>query len=110
VLNCGNLYYKKSNIYLVVKTIKSGNVDLSFQKSNSTSVNIFAKIMEFLTVKPHANIRPIKNKSLTYTTSKPLIIFYQLRYINMNILTPQGDKPKDVDLVLGDVVTSSSLF
>lgn len=101
---------KKSKIYLVVKTIKSANVDLSFQGDKTTSGGAFAKILQFLTITPHFNIRKKTDRAITYSGTQPLIIFYQLRYINMNILTPQGNQPKDVDLELGGTVSESSLY
>lgn len=108
--NMSVLNLDTSNIYLVLETIQSSNVNMSFDKSNSASVNAFSKIKSLFALNSKIHFNSEKSNELVYTAAEPLTIFYKLKKINIRISKIKGDPQNKIELSLGDNSTIKELL
>jgi hypothetical protein len=100
---------EKAKLYLILETIKSPNVTITFDKSSQKSASLAAKIKSMIGVDTHAKIDVTNNSDLVYTSNVPLTVFYKLRYIDVNVIGDKGTGNEKVDVALGNVVKNDEL-
>lgn len=109
ISNVSTLNLDSTKFFLVLETIQSPNVDISFNKSKSTTFAIYSKLQKLLNFNTNIHVSRDNNNQLTYELQEPLVVFYKLKRINKTISRIKGSPLKKVELSLGDNVTSDEL-
>jgi hypothetical protein len=108
ISNIKFLGLQKNRLFLIVETIKSGEVNLSNIRSSNFSFDTDAKFRELINLNPGVNITKIRDNSLVYSTPIPRVIFYKLRPINVDVI--KGPEPGKINVSLSQEQVAGTLY
>lgn len=107
--NIVTLGLEKANLYLILETIKSPSVNITFDKVSKNSLTLATKIKSMIGLGGHFMKDETNNADLVYKSNQPLTIFYKLRSINVIVENYKGTGQKKVDISLGSPIKSDEL-
>lgn len=96
-------------LYIILETIESPNLKISFDRSKAQSASLVASVKEVVSANPQIDASTDAETSLTYKQDKSITVFYKLQTIDVNIIGSKGDEPERIDLTLGKKVKSDEL-
>lgn len=91
ILNLG-----KQKLYLILETIKSNKVEITFNKATIGEVNAEIKLKKILNTAPKANFKIITDNSLIYNLDEHLVVFYHLVPLKVNQVSRGDEKSYEV--------------
>lgn len=100
---------EKAPLYIILETIESPNVNISFDKSKAKSASLLASFKEIINANPQISTNSSAKTDLIYKNPKPVTVFYKLQSINVNVIGSKGNEPERIDLTLGKRVRSDEL-
>jgi hypothetical protein len=100
---------ENNNVYMIIQTIKSPSVNLTLNKNSDVEVNFLAKIKQIIGNTTNAKVKVSGDQNLVYNLESPLVVFYQLRKINVNAIGSRGSNDLKVDVSVGSKVDTPAL-
>lgn len=100
---------EKAPLYIILETIESPNVNISFDKTKDKGASFSASFKEIISANPQISASTVDKTDLIYKLDKPITVFYKLRSIDINVIGSKGDEPERIDLSLGKMVKSEEL-
>ena len=97
IINNLNAYDLASvgRVYLVTEILKSPDVDISISRFSSPRIKLNFMISKLLSANPNLSIEKNDSTKLKYRLGEPLIIFYKLNPINLNVIKGRSPGMKD---------------
>jgi hypothetical protein len=96
-------------LYIILETIESPNVNITFDKSKDKSASLLASFKEIISANPQISTNTVSKTDLIYKLEKPITVFYKLQAIDVNVIGSKGTEPERIDLTLGKIVRSDEL-
>jgi hypothetical protein len=107
--NIKTLGLDNAKLYLIIETIRSPKIDISLTRSSSTNAGVSVKIVNFIKATPNAKVKVNANNSLAYELGSPLVVFYKLRGINVNVIGTKGSPDRKIAVSLGPAIQVGEL-
>lgn len=100
---------KNLPLFIILETIQSPSVSITFDKTRDKSAAFAASFKELISANPHVSASTVDKTDLIYKRDTPVTVFYKLQKINMNVIGAKGDEPERMVLSLGEKVRSDEL-
>jgi hypothetical protein len=101
---------EKQTFYMVLETVKTDSLVITVDASGGLGGKVSATIKKMIDLGIDGNTQTTYSNNLIYhKTNQPVVVFYTLRKINLNITGSRGTPDYKVTAELGDEVTSSIL-
>ena len=96
--NLSRLEFDTSKVYIILETIQSSKVSMTFDKTTSTNANtsLLVKLFSQLGGKFQGDIH--RQNSLIYEGNEALVVFYKLYKMKVNVSRIKGSNDKKVEL------------
>ena len=104
------LKLEDQKLYLVLETIRSGDINISFDNTNDMKSNLSVDVEKLVKLNPHLSISLESKNDLVYKLDYPLIVFYHLRPIDVNVISGKGGSQEQVNISLGDTIQNQQVL
>jgi len=101
---------KTQKVYLILETIQSSNVSMTFDKSKNWGAELDAKMNEFASANPSVTSKGTNNSDLAYNDTIPLTFFYRLRGIDVFIDKNKETGTEKYTVSLGKLVNPEEII
>src|SRR5690606_32912620 len=103
------LELEKAQVYMIMQTIQSPSVNLTLINNSNVEVNVLAKIKQVLDVTTDPKVKVVGERNLVYNLPNSLVMFYQLRKVNINTIGSRGNNDLKIDVTMGSKVETLEL-
>jgi len=95
------LSLENQKLYLIMETISSNKINISFDRSYQQNIGASAKLKNLVKLNPEIRWSGNSTDDLVYDIKSPLVVFYHLRPININAIGNKGTDSAKIILSLG---------
>jgi len=97
-------------LYIVLETIRSRDLNISLYRTDDMNTKGSINLTKMVDLNPRLSISSESKNELNYKLERPLVVFYHLRPIDVNIIGSKGDKDSKIEVSLGRSDTVQSVL